>query len=180
MTAITDARTIIQAEETRTRAPTSESMFTRVGGAINFINNRQLFVFNFNINGGYDLAAGQAGLEGLFMFPFDFEIHSIGISNMVPGSGGTTTLDVHLLTASGVDAGTIFSTKPSVDSTSPSNAYALRQYLPGVSDIKTSTGITLPSLTTTSFDAGDAFRVDVDSVMTAAENVALQIMYRPR
>ncbi len=180
MTDISPSRQNVQVEETDFRSAVSEAVFQKTGGSINFINDRQLFYYNFNLNGPYLAAQAQTGLEGFMISTFDFEIVSIGVNNTIAGISGTTEIDVHLIDGGGTDQGTIFSTKPSVDSTAGANAYAVRQFLPSIVDVQTSTGITLPSLTTTSFDAGDALRFDCDTAMPAAENFSITIGYRPR
>jgi hypothetical protein len=180
MTDIAASRRNVQIEETDFRSAVSEAVFQKTGGSINFINDRQLFYYNFNLNGTYAGAAGQTGLEGFMISVFNFEIFSIGVNNTVQGSSGTTTIDIHLIDGGGTDQGTIFTVKPSVTTTATNNAYAVRRFLPSVSDVVTATGITLPTLITTSFDAGDAFRFDVDTAMLSAQNFSITIGYRPR
>lgn len=178
MTDISDARNIIQEEETRYRAPTSESMFTRMGAANNFIMNRQYDTHSFFINGNYTKASGQTGLEGLYVLQFDIEIVGVSLGNLVPGASGTTTFDIHLIDGGGTDQGSIFSLKPSITSTAGSNAYAAENYPQSVS--QTASGVTLPTLSGVNYDQFDAFRFDVDSAMLNAENCFFNIHFRPR
>jgi len=178
MTDIAGARINIQTEEVSFRSAVSEGTNQRLGGAVNFINEKQAQSFQFNANGRYESGSGTTGLEGLFPIHFDQEIASITIGNIVPGSSGTTTIDVHLISGSGNDVGTIFTVKPSVDSTAPSNAYASFNFVDSTSS--TSTGIILPTMAITNFDKFDCFRFDLDSTMTGAENCFLVIHMRPR
>lgn len=181
MTDLTDKRSIIQQEETDFRSSVSEAVLTKFGQTNNFIANRQLFYKEFNINGDYRLGAGIEGFEGMFSFVHDFEIVSIHIGSIVPGSSGTTTLDIHLFQGDEIDQGSIFSTKPSIDFTAPANAYGVKVFLPTDVDLVTQTGVTLPVLgIPNSFNAGDAFRIDIDTAMISAENFNLIIGYRPR
>ena len=182
MTDLADARAIIQEEETDFRSAVSEALLTKVGQVSNFIVNRQIFYYNFNLNGAYSNAAGQEGLEGFLMPVFDYEIMSIGINNIVPGISGTTTVDIHRIDNGGTDQGSIFDIKPSIDSTAGTNSYAIRRYLPSVVDVVTSTGVTMPTflLGNTDFNAGDAMRFDVDTTMVQAQNFSVTIGYRPR
>jgi len=178
MAKVTPARIDLQQEELSYRAAISEGTFTRMGSSVNFINERQAQPLTFFLNGPYQKAAGQTGLEGLYVFHFDVEIVAVAVGNIVAGSGGTTTLDVHRLTSSGTDAGSIFSVKPSITTAAPNNAYAISNLIDATS--QASAGITLPTLSTTEFDKFDALRVDVDSTMTQAENCFLIIHFRPR
>lgn len=178
MTAISDSREIIQEEETRFRSAVSEALLTKMGATNNFISNRQYDTHMWNLNGDYTKASGQSGLEGMFVAQFDMEIIAISLGNIVAGTAGTTTFDVHLIDGSGNDTGSIFTVQPSIDSTAPNNAYASRDFI--TPSDETSTGITLPTLPTRDFDKFDAFRIDIDAAMTSAENCFLSIHYRPR
>lgn len=181
MTDLADAKSLIQEEETDFRSAVSEALLSKTGQAINFINNRQLFYKEWNMNGDYRIGAGTKGFDGIFPILHNFEIVSMSISNIEAGSSGSTRLDVHLLRGSGVDMGTIFTIKPEIDSTAPDDAYGLVQFLPTVSVIVAGTGVTTPTLgVTNEFLAGDAFRVDVETVMTSAQNLNFMIGYRPR
>lgn len=178
MTAVTDSRNIIQAEEVNFNASISEATLTRMAATSNFISNRQYDTLKFDLNGNYNKASGQTGLEGLYVLLFDIEIVGVSLGNAVPGSGGTTTFDIHLIDGGGTDQGSIFSTKPSITSVSSTNSYAAENYETATS--QTSTGITLPVIPTKTYDQFDAFRIDIDSTMVDAENAFLAIHFRPR
>lgn len=180
MTDITPSRQNVQVEETDFRSAVSEAVFQKTGGSINFINSFQLDYHAFNMNGAYVSGAGQTGLEGFFPVFYDAEIVGISVNNTVPGVSGTTLVDIHEITAGGTDNGSIFSTKPSADSTAGANAYGIRLFLPSVVDLQTATGIVLPSLSTTNLTAGTCLRFDCDTSMPGAENFSIVIGYRPR
>jgi len=178
MTDITDARTLIQEEETRYRAPASESMFTRVGGAINHIMNRQYDTHSFFLNGRYTPGAGTVNLDGLYVFQFDVEVVAISFGNAVPGTTGNTTIDIHKLTGGGTDAGSIFTVKPAITTSAGADSYAAENYETATS--VSPAGYTLPTLTSLNFDQFEALRLDLDSAMTGAENLFFNIHFRPR
>lgn len=178
MTDIVDARTLIQAEETRFRAPNSESMFTRMGGTVNFISNRQEDSHGFFLNGPYNPGEAGTALDGLHSFLFDAEIVGVTVFNMVSGSAGTSEFDVIWLSASGVVQGSIFSTTPKITSAAPNFAYGTTNLVTATS--QGGTGITLPTLSKTEFNQFDAIRLDLPSAMTAAQNAGVVINYRPR
>ena len=179
MTDIVDARTLIQSEETRFRAPNSESMFTRVGGAINFINNRQYDSHPWHLNGPYSLFGNAEGPDGVFPVLVNIELFGYLLYSGESGTAGTTTLDIHRLSGGGTDNGTIFSTKPAVDSSSANGSYTFIDIINSI-DYSVPTGHTKAIFSTVQFDAGDALRLDIDGAMTGAANLNFQLLFRPR
>jgi hypothetical protein len=179
MTDITSARINVQQEEVAYRASVSENTFSRIGSSINFINKRQFDVHELKLNGPYQIGVGLTGLDGLYIFPGDGEIVAMAGYNLINGSSGTTTIDIHRLTGPGVDAGSIFSTKPSFATTAGNDAYFLEDFLNSTT-VVTGTGITVPVLNITDFNAGDALRIDLDAAQNNAENCGLAIYFRPR
>lgn len=178
MTDITGVRLNIQEEEARFRSAVSENLMTRAGGAVNFINNFQHLIYQFNINGEYGVSGAQAQIDGLMGILFNVEITGAMVFGYENTGSGTTVMDLHRITSGGTDSGTIFSTKPSIATSAGAGAYATRDLLTPVD--YTATGITLPAFSVTSLDAGDALRFDLDSTMSTSENCGLHIFYRPR
>lgn len=64
MADITAARANIQIEETGFKAAVSESVFKKVGGSINFINNYQYIKFEFGI-AKMDVNSGSPSYAGI-------------------------------------------------------------------------------------------------------------------
>ena len=179
MADVTPARSNLLVEEVSYRSAVSEALLTKTGGAVNFINDRQHLLYQFNINGPYTAGGGQTGIDGGFGCLFDIEITGMMVFSLVAGSGGTTAMDIHRFTSSGTDTGTIFSTPPSITSAAGNNAYAIRDLV--TPQDFTATGITLPSFNVTDLDAGDFLRFDLDTAMTGdPENCGLVLYYRPR
>lgn len=181
MTAIPDARpeNLIQNEETRFRSPTSESMFQRIGGAINHIMNRQYDSHAWHLNGLYSLFGDVQGPDGIMPILFDMEVVGYVMYQGVAGTSGSAIFDIHKLTDGDTDAGTIFSTKPEIDSTAVSNSYSLIDVVNAV-DVQLPTGHTKAVFSTTQFDRGEALRFDIDQTMPVAKNLNFQILFRPR
>jgi hypothetical protein len=178
MAEITPARENLLVEETQYRSAVSEALLQKTGGSINFINNFQYDTHAFKLNGSYASGQGSTGTDGIFIVRYRMEIIAISAYSQTAGSSGTTTLDVHYLTAPNVDAGTIFSVKPSFDSTSGNNAYMLHDTLTDT-DIVTGTGITNPVLSQKIFEVGEALRLDLDSAMVGGTDCGLNIHFRP-
>lgn len=183
MSDISDSRQNITIEETQYRAAVSESTMQKVGGSINFINNRQYDTKAFFMNGPYNLTGtNETAVDGLYVFPVNATIWFCAMFNITAGSSGTTTLDVKYASSSGGSFSTIFTTKPAIASTAGNNAWI---YTGG-----SGTGLTAPVITpnyissTTGnvFDvvAGGAIRVDFTGKQTGAENCGLLIYIRPR
>lgn len=182
MTAIPDARpeNLIQNEETRFRSPTSESMFQRIGGAINHIMNRQYDSHAWHLNGLYSLfGIGVLGPDGIMPIMFDMEVVGYVMYQGTAGTSSSSIFDIHKLTGGGTDAGTIFSTKPAIDSTAASGSYSLIDVVNSV-DVQLPTGHTKAVFSTVNFDRGEALRFDLDQAMPEARDLNFQILFRPR
>jgi len=179
MTDVTEARIIIQEEETSFRSALSEAMFFRVAATLNLISKRQYDTHSFNLNGVYSMGVGSTGTDGIFTFLFDAEIVGFSYYNGTTGVSGTTTVDVHWLSGGTTDNGTIFSTKPAVDSTASNETYTSRNVADSITN-SLPTGHTLAVLSKTQFDAGDSLRLDLDATMAAPNNFQFSVQYRPR
>lgn len=174
MTDIADARNFIQEEETRFRAPTSESMFTRVGAANNFIMNRMRSTYMYEFAGPYRPLNGGEG--GSLTGTRDFEIVGLGVYLRNSGASGSTVLDLHLVN-NDTDQGSQWSTKLTL----PSNGGIVTAFVDYVTATSQSTaGVTLPAFTTRDFSAFDVLRIDVDSNAVGANDLIINIEYRPR
>lgn len=180
MAELTPARTNIREEETRFRAPTSESVFTRVGQGINFINTRQYDSHAFHLNGPYSTFGTAQGPDGVFPVLVDIEIFGYLLYQGNAGLSGNTVIDIHRLSSGGsVDNGTIFSTKPEISTAAADGTYAFIDVINSV-DLALPAGHTKAIFSVTEFDAGDALRLDIDSAMTGALNLNFQLLFRPR
>ena len=178
MADITPARANIQQEAVTFRAAVSESILQTVGASINFINNRQFDSKPYFINGPYAATGvNETAVDGLYIVPpgINSVIFAVAMYNITAGSGGTTTLDVKVATASGGSFTTIFATPPAIASTAGNNAW--------VATGGSGTGLTAPVLTGTTYDlnAGYALRVDFTGKQTGRpENCGLILYTRPR
>lgn len=178
MASIPDAKADIQSEETAVNAAVSEATLTRVGGGINFHNNRQHDIIDWKFNGRYQQGSAEVGLDGLYVFLFDGEIVGLSMGNIVAGTSGTTTVDIHWFNGSGSDQGTIFSVQPSISSAAPNNAYLWTNLVDATSN--SGAGLTIPTFSKTEFSKGDAVRLDLDASMASAENLVVNLYFRPR
>lgn len=178
MAEILPSRSNLLVEETQYRSAVSEALLQKTGGSINFINTYQYDTQSFKLNGSYSNGQGSTGTDGIFVVRYRMEIIAISAYSQTVGSSGSTVLDVHYLTGPGVDAGTIFSVKPSFDFTSSNNSYMLHDAIVDT-DIVTGTGITNPVLSQKIFEVGDALRLDLDSAMVGGTDCGLNIHFRP-
>lgn len=179
MTDIADFRRNVQIEETEYKSAISESTAQKMGASVNFINNRQFDQHSFNLNGAYQLGVGSTGVDGIYPIIMNMELVAVTIYSIDAGVSGSTTFDIHWLSASGVDQGSIFSTKPSISSSAPNNSFGIKGLITEVPDFG-GTGITLPVLSKTEFNVGNALRFDIDSAMSSAQNAGLTFHFRPR
>lgn len=166
----------VKEEEIRYRASISESTFYKLGGSVNFINDRQYYQFYFGMMGPYSfLSTPFNGVGTIEVFDYDAEIVQIWIASAASGSG-TTQIDIKKASLNSSSYSTIFSTKPSVSSSAPSDAVFDMD-----SNATLPSGCVRPVLITPNFLAGDKLRMDVDSVMgSGARDLQIQIFWRPR
>lgn len=183
MADITPQRIILQEEEVQYRGSVSEATLFRFGSAANFVNLRQYDSRGFFINGPYNAVAGaQTGVDGAWGILFDVEIVGVMMFNLVAGSSGSTTLDIRLFTATNTGNTSIFSTKPSIASSTGNNAYVFRDFL-NATNLENPAGTTVPVLTggsTFNLNAGDMLTMNVDAKQVGGQNCGILLYYRPR
>lgn len=177
-TEITPQRQNIFQEEIDYRSGGTERTFSKIGASMNFINERQIREKKFALNGNYSIGEGDSGIDGLLVFMFDAELVGLAMSNVTAGSSGTTTLDVHWYSSPGTDEGSIFTTRPAIDSNAPDGAYLAKNLIDG--NTESGTGLTLPVFSKTEFSQFDALRLDLDSAMEEPQDCDLILYYRPR
>jgi len=179
MVAVTDARAIIFEEETQFRSSVSEALLTKMGGQSNFINNRQFDTHKWDANGRYSLFTILTGFDGKFAFLFNVEVIGYSLAIATTGtSGGPNIFDIHFYTGGDTDAGTIFSTKPSVTTGAADGSQSIILLDPAT-DLQLPTGHTKGVFSKTTFLAGEALEAQIDSTAVGTRNATLSIMYRP-
>lgn len=156
----------------------SEELIQRQGGVSNFISLYQYTEKQFFANGRYGIMSSypQTGVDGLVFFEFNIEIINAWAFNLVPGTGGTTELDIKRATTPGGTFTSIFSTTPKFTSSAPAYSWADWQ-----GKVTPPAGVTAPVVSTANLNAGDALRLDILTAMTGnPENTGILITYRPR
>lgn len=175
---VPDLKKFIVGLEVKNAASVSEATWRKIAGMINFLGHRTHQEKNFMINGRYADFQGLYpidAVDGMAFFEFDAEIFNVWVYNTLPGSSGTTELDLKIKPkASGVFT-SIFSTTPKIGPTAPADTFF------EIGDV--ATGITAPVLnggTPYNVNRGDAIRLDLISAMTEAEHCGVVIHFRPR
>ena len=179
MSNLVEVRSDIQAENVTYRASVSQATFTKVGQSINFINRRQMDSHSWIFNGRYALGVGVEGSDGMFSCMFDMDILGVSFFNRKSGSSGTLEFDVFRYTAANTSAGSIFGTTPKIDSTASDYTYGIYDKLNDAT-VKTATGVTIPTITTTELNAGGMLVCEIVTAMSDAEDAQIIIHYRPR
>jgi hypothetical protein len=174
---VTPSREILYIGDVAYNRANSEAIMSRFGATNNFINKFQTDYISFFLNGSYSVTAGNFGYDGAYTGFTKFEIVGVQIWNAISGISGTTALDVHWINQAGVDQGSIFSVTPKIDSTSSDGTRGFRNLETG-NDF-TMTGVTLPTLSKTTFLEGETLYLVVDSAMSQAQNTALTLNIRP-
>lgn len=173
---IADIKKLIYSEEVRYKSAVSESTWVKIGGAINFILNRNHQEKQFFANGVYSImGGGQVGVDGVVFFEFDAEIFSVWAFNMKQGTSGTTEIDVKKRAFASGPWTSIFSVTPKFIYGCGNEAFT------GVGKPDT-TYIKAPVLNgpVVNVNRGDVLRLDLPQVMSGAENCGIVIHYRPR
>lgn len=176
---VTPSRELLRVGDVAYKRAVSEAILTRVAAMNNHIALKQWLTLEYKLNGYYEFAENLSNLDGMFIFPVDCEIGYISFSNAVAGASGASVLDVDWFSDSGVNEGTIFSTKPAISSAGPNNAYVVYDTINSSVIGGGGAGITNPALSKSTFLAGEAVAVNLDSSMTGAENLNLTIYFRP-
>lgn len=178
MAIIPDGRDLVYEEEVARNAGVTEATLKKLGAISNFLNRKFLERDDFKANGSYRVGVGSVGLDGILVFPENSEIVKVSLSNQRKGISGVTEFDITWFSAPGVSEGSIFSTKPSFDTTAPDDAYMMTEVIDVIDEI-TVVGGTNPRLSKTTFLKGEAIRCDLVSGMSAGEDAQISVFYRP-
>lgn len=175
MADLVEERKNIQIEETRFKAALAQSLFSRLGAAINFINKRHYYQHDWQLNGKYNsIAAPQLGVDGIITYNHNFKIEDVqiftGVSN---GSSGTTEFDIKWRAENSGSWVSIFTTTPKFTSAAAT--------FTSVRAGQTVTGFTAPVLSKTDFNAYDQLRLDIiQQVAGNAQGAQVKLWLRPR
>jgi hypothetical protein len=173
---ILEERKLIQVEETKPQAAISESLMTRVGAGINFINKRHLYQHDWHLNGKYNIITPpNFGLDGFITYPFPFQLMDVQVfAGENVGISGFTELDVQWTPDNVAPAyQSIFDITPKFDSTvNPFETIRIGQ---------TKSGWTAPVLNKTLFDAYDILKLDLLNAVDGEPNgVFVKLFILPR
>ena len=174
---VLSSRKLIRIGDIEDNRPNSEAVNAILAGVSNFISSYQTDYINFFLNGSYRVATGIIGYDGAYTCFHKSEIVGVQIWNAIAGTSGVTEFDVRWLNTSGADMGSIFSVTPKITSAAPSPARGFRNLESG-NDF-TLAGLTLPTLSKTTFEEGETLYLVLNSAMVSAQNAALTINIRP-
>ena len=171
-TQVPPARKLIFVDGAQFRGAVSEELIQRIGATTNFINLFQYDSKQFYANGPYGNATmPQLGVDGLVFFEFTSLIIDVWAFVITAGSG-TTELDVKYATGSGGGFTSIFSTTPKITAAAGNDAWTHLSSAPS--------GTTAPVLSTTTFAAGVALRMDILQAQTSgAQGTGIVVHYQP-
>lgn len=173
---VPDLKKFIVGLEVKNAAAVSESTWRKIAGMINFIGHRTHQEKAFPVNGSYGMLTTYPinAIDGYAFFEYDAEIFNVWVYSIVPGTSGTTELDIKVKPKLSGSFTSIFTTTPKVTSAAAAESFFC------VGD--TGTGITAPVLVGGSYNvnAGDGIRLDVISAMAGAEHCGVVVHFRPR
>ena len=179
MADVTPAKNNIDQNEVDYRSAVSEQLLTKLGGSINFINDRQMCVFDFKFFGPFKTIAG--GEEGAHVLPYNIEICAISFRLRDCGSSGNTTVDLHKINSSGVDQGSIFTNKIIVAHNETDQKGFFSNFIASTSNNVSQSASQMPTMTDSNrlINAGESIRLDVDGNATDAKDLVVYVYYRP-
>lgn len=177
---IPDLKKFIVGIEVKDNSAVSQSTWRKICGMINFLGHRVYLQKSFTVNGAYGMLQGLYpidSIDGLQFFEFDAEIFNVWVYSIVPGTSGTTELDIKIKPKGSGAFTSIFTTTPKIDPTSDPDTWF------EIGD--TGTGITAPVLNdggsgSILVNRGDAIRLDLIDAMPESEHCGIVIHYRPR
>ena len=157
----------------------AERTWFKIGSAINFVNNRQHQIHQFNYNGLSRLFVDTFAKDGVFPCLFNMEIVGISVFQRVGGSSGNTVIDLRYRTSPGGALTSLFTTKVNIDTNAVNGSYMIYDALNDV-DVEKGLGFTAPVLNKTQFDAGDVIECFIESAMPDSADLMVMIHHRPR
>lgn len=174
MADIVAEKKMIQQEETKPQAAVTESVMSRVGAGINFINTKHLYVKEYCVNGKYNIVNPNLFLDGFFTYPFNFEIVDIVVViGEATGSSGLSEIDLKWKPFSSGTYQSIFTTTPKWDATAVAGT--------GTKIGAPTTGFTAPVLSKTLFDAYDLIKLDqLQALVGNVNSYFITIYTKPR
>lgn len=163
MADIVSERKMIQQEETKPQAAVTESVLSRVGSGINFINTRHYYIKEYCVNGRYNIIMPNLSIDGFFSYPWAFEITDLIVKlGESTGVSGISEIDLKWKPETSGTWQSIFSTTPQWSAAAPADS-SVRL---GVSR----TGWTTPVLSKTQFDPYDLIKLDLLQGLTGDVN----------
>jgi hypothetical protein len=182
MADIPELRYLIQSEETKADAATSEATFTRVGATTNFINKRQYDSKLWAANGRYSQKSGVVlTIDGAYPVWQDMQIVGLHVYNHTAGSSGLTQFDIYKQSTSGGARTSLFTVRPSLSYTSGNYAYLIYDAVLG-SPLINPTGAVQPTFTGGGLllTRGEQLTCDMTSTQVGGYNAGIELLMRPR
>ena len=179
-TEVTPAKNNLFNEETDFKSAISEQLLTKIAGSINFINDKQACVYDFKFLGGF--RALQGGEDGAHIAVQDIEITAIAFRLRDCGSAAHTTVDLHKLSTTGADQGSIFTNKIIIQHNENNQAGFFVNFIDNTSNDLVQGSSQMPTMTASNreIDAGESLRIDIETNATNAKDLIVYVYYRPR
>lgn len=180
MSDVTATKNNIKQAEVDYRSAVSEQLLSKIGGSINFINDKQMSVYDFKFLGPFHSISG--GEDSALPFPFDVEICAIAFRLRDCGTSGNTTIDLHKISSSGSDSGSILTNKIIVAHNENNEKGFFVNFIESTNNDVDQAASQLPTMSDANrdIDAGESIRLDIDGNATGARDLAVYVYYRPR
>ena len=123
---VTPSRKILKVGDVAYKRANSESIMNRFAGTNNFIGKYQHDTHRWVLNGSYSVATGIVLFDGMYNFFYNSEIVGVYFWNGQQGASGVTDFDIEWVNTSGGVEGSIFSARPTIDSTASDVALGVK------------------------------------------------------
>lgn len=182
MAEITPERNNVTVEEADYRSGVSEGFSFKLGGSVNFINNRQNDNFAWKVLGvaGY-LSTFQpiTAVDGGCVMLYNAELVGVFLYLKEGGTSGTFEVNIKKSSSQGSQGSSIFSTTPKLSFTAGDYQWLTYDYLSNTTTTLPS-GATAPVVSASQFNAGDLVTCDFVQIPPGARDAVVKLFFRPR
>lgn len=175
-TKITPAINDFYIEDIGSGVSVSSFLANKIAAQSQLYRERMLQVFEFGVAGSYYTPSlPQYGVGTKEVLEFNYEILNVWVISEISGTSGTTEVDIERAALGSSTWGTIFNQTPQFTSASANDA--LTDYLAKSAN---ATGVTRPTLNTTTLNAGDRLRFVLKNAMQGGGSITVKLHLRLR
>lgn len=179
MAKITPVKNDFFTQEVDFRSAVSEQLMTKVAQNVQFVHDRQFNVYDFKFFGPFKPLNG--GEDGAHIMIHNIEIVGIAFRLRDCGSIGSTQIDLHKISSTGADQGSILSNPIVVGAGEANEKGFFVNFLDSTLNAIATSDSAMPSMSNANrlLNAGESLRCDVDAAATDARDLCVFVYFRP-